>query len=459
MAWDPISDDLYSGDVPMDAWGGAMSRVAALLTERIQRKPRLPEVVDVFGQVLAAAPARRLSPGPSRSLDWLRAAAVGPEVEPPADERLLTGQVVSVPYDPDGRAVIGLVLYGAEIKGREGAPGLGPCVVVLDLEASELRDLDEVRSAPWLLRPFHPGSRQDWPRLGRVAIEPDPAVLPLLAAWESPSGTQRSYDGCFAPPEWPRVLRDYFGQVVPSSPEAEARVISQSVGGFYGVSVSIRHLRGLCRSLPWCDYQLPAQADRTPLLSAGWGPLRPYPAKRKRGKPPRELDLALRAEMAEVFTQALRGCSGAWGDRWDRAPKVEEMAYALRIVLSASPEDYLADPGRIPDPPPRPAEPPPDPSTWKPELSVHQGMERCVLSGPRSWTAFLAEVETGELVVDTSSAPARALVVDALGRLVLPAWYAWKGRAVPAQARVLLRSLEAGDPVSLDLPLRLESAG
>ncbi len=397
MGWFDIGDDLLGGDAPLDAYGDALDRVSEQFTRATQRKPTLAEIVSAFG--------RTAPDGASASYDALVATLALPapatSARPP---KLLSGELLELPYD-EGRAVVGLVLFGQEQKGGS----YGPCVVALDLEVSDLDSLDRARTSRWLLRPFHPGLGRTWRRIDRVALAPDASFLPCFAWYRGPSRGGRSA----APfPGSERVLFDYLGREVPADRAHEARVVPASIGG--SPTVAIRAARGMNRALPWGD--LAAHADAAPTPLASLAPFeRARPPRPRKQAATREPDAALLASLDLALGEAHEQCGRAWRDAVAREPVREELAHALANVLSASPERYTADPTRtesIPLRRPRRTAPNASPTSTpsRIELRLSHGREHLIVQSADGgrWTAFPFR-EGGVLVLETMAAGDRGL--------------------------------------------------
>jgi len=72
MAWDPIPGGGYSGDVPMDVFATALTRIARAYLDRFGRRPTRHELLYAFDIVLLADPSRYVedsaAPEPNRSI-------------------------------------------------------------------------------------------------------------------------------------------------------------------------------------------------------------------------------------------------------------------------------------------------------------------------------------------------------------------------------------------------------
>lgn len=247
MAWDPIgqSEDDYSGDAPMDAFGIAVSEIAALWSERLGRLPSTAELARCLRESLARAPAGAvLNPASADALlkRWLEAKL--PDKPKKRRVKAKTGDLLRIPYASGGaRAVYGRVLFAPDKDSPRGA-GLGVCVVVLDRDVQPGDVLEQVPGSPWLLGPLHPSDRKirdgTWEVLCNLPLRGRELLLPCFSYTEMDPASR----------QWVRRLRDYFGNPVEDTPENRARVISPSVGGDNAVVQAIRALRDLGR---WDD--------------------------------------------------------------------------------------------------------------------------------------------------------------------------------------------------------------
>jgi hypothetical protein len=259
MAWDSIGRSAnlgveeYSGDASLDAFGGALGRIAAQCTERHARLPEARELVLALASALAEAPAGSvLDPenAASRLAPWR--AAVDDAKPAPRRQRARAGDVVAIPYAGDGKTeVYGWVLFVP--KKDVPSPDLGVCVVVLDRDVRDGDDVIEVVRAKVLLGPLHPNDREiregTWRILGNVAGDFD-ALLPRfeVQSWKGKS--------------WVNGLRDYAGKDVEDTPANRARVRDMSVGGADSSPLAVRSLRGMGRWLAGFDSMLPNGARR-----------------------------------------------------------------------------------------------------------------------------------------------------------------------------------------------------
>lgn len=331
MAWTPVGDGRYTGDVALDAWSGALDDAAEATTRASGRKPVLAELLDALQAVLDAHGLR----AEGHSLAVLRAAAAAPEPPMAPSAKPQTGEVLAIPYD-EGRHVAGLVLLGDDGRKLPGNPGLGPCVAAFDLDLPDgsLPDPDVLRRTPWLVPPFHPATVDGWPRLGRVAIPVDRAVLPHFTAGERPGRSGRVYTTPY-PPGYERVVRDYFGDRVEPGPGDADRTVPAHVGGFDAVRGAIRARR----------------ASPPPAASHPEHPLAAWPVlawqRPKRARAPKLRPADVLPLLVTALAPAAQRCADAWWARFDRPPDVEEHGHALLQVLCADPSRYLSDPGRV----------------------------------------------------------------------------------------------------------------
>jgi hypothetical protein len=257
MAWDVLSksrtdgvDEEYSGDTPMDAFGGALRKIAAECTDRTGRTPSVAELVDAVTAAIEGAPAGSVldpATASARLAGWREAIASAKAA--PKRQRPKQGDVLAIPYAGDGKTEIyGWLLFAP--KKDLPSPGLGVCLVVLDRdvrggersEGGEVADdLAEVVRAPLLLGPLHPNDREiregEWRIVGNVSGDFD-AMLPTFAV-QARRGN-----------EWVHVVRDYAGNDVEDTPANRARVREQAVGGAGHLPLAIRALRGMGR---WLD--------------------------------------------------------------------------------------------------------------------------------------------------------------------------------------------------------------
>lgn len=429
MAWDEIGEGRYGGDAPFDAYGKAAGDAASRFEAAIGRKPRLAEVVEAFD--------RTAPQGASASFDALRGATEGDEPSTRRPPRLETGELVALPY-AEGRAVVGLVLFGEE---RKDGPGYGPCLVALDLEVDALDTLDRARTARWLTRPFHPGSRTALARVGRVVLEPDAAFLPCFL-WYAVAG-RTGFSAAPFPGAEPVVL-DYFDRRVPDDRAHRAGVIPASIGGAF--TVGIRAARGLHRELPWSSLAPSPDALATPL--AHLPPFVAPPPKRSRKKKPiAEAHDALRGELAALFRAAAEDCDEEWRDDWDRPPDREELAHALTVVLRADPDAYLSDPGRAASLARAEAQPERMRGPYTLEWRTRDDVEYVALKGPegRGWSAFPG-FDQSVPVVDVMGEPDD--VVDAVLHTIVPAWRE-RGAVLVPGTELVVRRMQWGDPLRL----------
>ena len=407
-----------------------------------------------------------MTEGPSAALDELRRRSAGPE--PPFDHEreLRAGDVVEIPYAV-GRAIIGLVLYGerppSKLVGHDGTmivparrPGLGACLALLDLDATDLHDLDRLRVTPWLLPPTHPGpGLHGWARRARVALVPDVRVLPVFETWER--GSTRIYREAPRDAGWSRTLRDYAEAEVTLTPAVEERKAMAACGGFCDSTLHIRVKRGLCGEVPWIrSHVWSAAADRTPFVTAAYPPfVEARPPRPRRAPAPREPEEGTRVELAAALERAIRECTGAWQSCWDRNPHVHELASGLRAVLMASPEECVADPGRLTDSDESaaPAAPPRAPRSFAGHTLVQRehegGITEYQLRRDKDTAVVLVSSSTeGRLVVDAVSGLRRAETLEIVRDRVLPA----RAPGLAAPTRVLLRSIELDqDPLETEL--------
>ncbi|MBN8612617.1 MAG: hypothetical protein J0L92_18630 [Deltaproteobacteria bacterium] len=425
MGWFAIGEQLLGGDAPLDAYGGALDRIAKEFTRAIGRKPSLAEIVEAFGR---AAPD-----GASPTHDGLQTTVALPA--PPTSSRppkLLTGDLVELPYD-EGRAVVGLVLFGEEQKGG----GYGPCVVPLDLEVEALDTFDRARTSRWLTRPFHPGSGRHWKRLGRVMLEPDVSFLPCFAWYRSP-GRNGSSAAPFRGSE--RFLLDYFKREVPVDRAHESRVVRAAIGG--RPTVAIRAARGMNRSLPWEDEPLDPDGEPTPLASLP--PFKSARAPRPKKQPtPTAPDAVLLVALDRALAEAREHCDEAWREAVGRGPVREELAHALANVLVASPDRYTCDPTRTELVPLSRMRHERTGAAPRIELRVVHGRDQVIVDDAdgSKWSAF-PFFEDGQLVVETTGAAGRG--VSALAR-VLALWRSERGLAAD-EVDVIVRPMDWGGP-------------
>ncbi len=236
MAWDPLDDDTYTGDLPMDAFAAALGRTAERFTATNQRLPLTAEVADaLLDAIHEAREVGRAGEADALLARWRMLPRVVPTEKRP---RAQAGDILEIPYGSDGaRRIVARVLFTPSKK--QPGPGLGLCIVVHDLDAPVA--VDAVRAAPLLIGPCHLGDDEIVEGRWRIAghVEPDDAELPLFAC-QLPNGKGG----------WRNALRDYFGTEVPDTPENRARVAEASVGSPSHVVVGIRMLRGLTRWLP-----------------------------------------------------------------------------------------------------------------------------------------------------------------------------------------------------------------
>jgi hypothetical protein len=55
MAWDPLDDEAYSGDLPMDAFGTALARAAEVFEATEKRRPYTSELAEALLAAIRAA--------------------------------------------------------------------------------------------------------------------------------------------------------------------------------------------------------------------------------------------------------------------------------------------------------------------------------------------------------------------------------------------------------------------
>jgi len=236
MAWDPIDDNTFTGDLPMDAFGAALARAAAQFAAANQRLPLTAELADALRSAIREAADVSNQGDADRMLArWSNLPRIAPTAHTP---RAASGDILQIPYGGDGaKQVLARVLF-APTDQRPG-PGYGLCLVVHDLDVPAA--IDAVRAAPLLLRPFHVDheeiSEGRWRIVGHV--EPDDTELPLFAR-QRPNGKGG----------WRTGLEDYFGAEVPDSPAGRARVVEPIAGSASHVVIAIRMLRRLIGWLP-----------------------------------------------------------------------------------------------------------------------------------------------------------------------------------------------------------------
>ena len=250
MAWDPIGNDEYSGDTPMDAFGGALSKAAAECEAKLGRLPRTQEIVEAFADVLASAPAgtvRDPEKAEARLANIRRAVANARPT--PKRQRAKTGDVLAIPY-AGAKEIYGWVLF-APARGERSE--FGVCVVVLDRDVRPGDDLAEVVRSKVVLGPVHPNDREIceglWRIVGNAAGDFD-ALLPRFETTVPRNG------------KMVKILRDHLGKEVEGTPENRARVCSPSVGGARWLMCAARALRGEGRWLAACDAMLPPGEKR-----------------------------------------------------------------------------------------------------------------------------------------------------------------------------------------------------
>jgi len=246
MAWDPLpgSEDEYSGDLPMDAFGSGLRAASDAFQQAAGRCPYASELAEAMARAIAATPdigAGERAKADALLARWLAMPRSGGGKRP----RTAAGDIVRIPYATDGtRHIYARVLY-VPSRGKQArrGPGLGSCWVVHDLDAPARGEIDPaiVRSAPLLMGPFHIGNDEvsagRWRVVGRV--EPDDTELPTFGSLLLLGGGATR-----------DVVKDYFGTELLDTPENQARMASHSVGPPGGIVTVIRMLRGLLRWVP-----------------------------------------------------------------------------------------------------------------------------------------------------------------------------------------------------------------
>lgn len=434
MGWWEAPDGLVGGDAPLDAYRAAMRVLAVRFSEAVERLPFLHEVVSGLD---ASVPS-----GPSPTYDALVRSLAGDaplvSTRPPP---LLTGELLALPY-AEGRATTLLVLFGSERRKGEG-PGYGACLVPLDAAPSEVAtDLDRVRTAAWLTRPFHPGSDFGGERVGRVALVPDASFLPCFEWYARDGSSARS---AWPAPGLERRVYDYFGVDVTGAPGVDSRVIEGSVGAA-GLVVAVRAALGLNRALPWSPHRRVSEA--APLAA-----LPPFvacaPEKPEEARPPKPADDALCATVTQVLEGATAKCQRDWREAFGRDATREELARAIATVLAASAPKMLADPTRMEtvERPPVPGVVSEPRSPDAPQLVFeHRNVDIVrVITSTTRWSAFPFR-EHGGLVLETLGASG-----DVLDRVpaILRCWRDACGLPHVAEP-VVVRPMEWGEPTRID---------
>jgi hypothetical protein len=254
MAWDELPGDgnEYTGDLPMDAFGGALDQARDAFKKAAGRLPYASELAEAMARALAASPEVT---GQDRSEGLLARWRAMPRTAGKKRPRVSAGDIVRIPYAANGaRHIYARVLFTpprSKSDPRRG-PGLGVCWVVHDLDAPAVGDIEPaaVRSSPILFGPFHADEAAvhegRWRIVGHV--EPDDADLPTL-------GVRLG-----SPPR--DVLNDYFGTEIPNTPENIARKGSHSCGSGAGAVRLIRMLRGALRRMTAYEHGMGVRGDR-----------------------------------------------------------------------------------------------------------------------------------------------------------------------------------------------------
>lgn len=133
MAWDPIGNDEWTGDVPFDAFSAALRKAAAHFGEGANRKPYAAELARAMAQAIAARheSVRDAARAPDLLAQWLAL----PRVESAPRPEVRAGDVLRIPWTSGGRAQV----YGWV---RSTAPR-GMQLVVYDLDVPPDGDLGE----------------------------------------------------------------------------------------------------------------------------------------------------------------------------------------------------------------------------------------------------------------------------------------------------------------------------
>lgn len=435
MGWWTVGDGLSCGDAPLDLFGDALTKIAECYRQHTKRLPQLAELLVAFDASDTT--------GVSATHDAMRAAIAGPMPSSKRAPPLQTGELVAIPYDGD-RAVVGLVLFGAELRIK--GPGFGSCLVALDVEPTALElDIDVARIAPWLIRPFHPGSHWQVERLGRVVLAPDASFLPCFAWYALPGSSSRSLQPS---PGHERRVTNYFDLDVTGQPGVEARVVPPSIGGNIDVRVGIRAARGLNRPLPGSTVVLASDAGRMSL--AQLPPFRAAPKPKPRARKPAALEHAderVTTFAANTLAVARRGIECTWCDSVGRAAVREEIAYAFALVLASSKDQLVTDSMRLatlfaksPSRAVTHGDPPP---TF--ELGTARGHDIVTVKcGSKSWHMYPFR-EHDRLVAETLYAPSNALA------FIPKALALWRTtRQLPAHAEpVLVRPMDDGATMNI----------
>jgi hypothetical protein len=182
MAWDPLggSDELYSGDVPMDAFGEALAQASIAWERDHKRWPTFTELATCFRDAAAASATQIADPEevPRLLERWL----AGPSGARPAHRRIALhpGEVFEVPYARE-RSVYGIVLFVDSPRAPRRGPGIGTLVVICDREVKPGENPAVAREAMMMFEPFHTFdalAEGRWPILGKVPV--DDTMLPRL---------------------------------------------------------------------------------------------------------------------------------------------------------------------------------------------------------------------------------------------------------------------------------------
>lgn len=242
MAWDPLDKDEYSGDLPMDAFGGAWSQIGEIWQSRVGRLPTVEQAARAMREALSASRAMagidpaRIDEALERFINTPRAPKTRRRKRPVA------GDLLRIPYGGGGsRAVYGRVLYAQPPVSEPGAREHLPCCAVLDRDVLASDDLATVPDSPWMLGPLRVGweltSEKIWEVIGNVPLRGAEQDLPYFMVGRGG--------------RW--IIVDYFDEEVPETPESKARV-RQSTGfdtsssiGEWEIVQTIRAMRGARR--------------------------------------------------------------------------------------------------------------------------------------------------------------------------------------------------------------------
>lgn len=242
MAWDPLDDNEFTGDLPMDAFGGAWAEISKLWQERVGRLPTVSRAADAMRAALVASRAMagvepaRIDAALERFITTPRAPKV------PRRKHPVEGDLLRIPYGGAGsRAVYGRMLYVQSPLRAPNEREYLPCCAVLDRDVLADDDIASVPDAPWLLGPLRVGwevtNERIWEVIANVPLRAGEQELPYFLVGRNG--------------RW--VTVDYFDKEVAETPETKSR-IRQSTGfdtsssiGASEIVQAVRALRGARR--------------------------------------------------------------------------------------------------------------------------------------------------------------------------------------------------------------------